>query len=124
VVLPSGTQGIDSAAPTGILKAVGCVSPKPCEGGVVVQQHAMALGYFLLAIFCVFTSATCESLNSLNFRLLIAPLWLAAMLAVWAGFMFLLRAFGVYPLKTFWNLLLVAQQPPVRQSRFKDEHTA
>lgn len=89
-----------------------------------MQQHAMALGYFFLAVFCVFTSATCESLNSLNFRLLIAPLWLAALLAAWAGFMFLLRAFGVYPLKTLIKWMLAAQQPPVRERRSMDEQTA
>ena len=85
-----------------------------------MQQHAMALGYFFLAAFCVFTSTTCDSLN---FRFLIAPLWLAATLAAWAGSMFLLRAFGVHPLKTLINLMLAAQQPPVRQPRSMDEQT-
>ncbi len=86
----------------------------------MVQQHAMALGYFFLAVFCVFTSTTCDSLN---FRFLIAPLWLVAMLSLWTGSIFLLRAFGVYPLKTFIKWLLVAQQPPVRQPRSMDELT-
>ena len=90
--------------------------------GFALKKHAMALGYFFLAVFCVFTSAHC-------FRGLHLPLWMAALAATLAGVGYLLSACAVtlqagktWLTHWFMHMFHLAQQPPVRESKLGDEH--
>jgi hypothetical protein len=85
-----------------------------------VQKNAMALGYFFLAVFCVFASA--HSSRGLH-----VPLLLAALAATLVGIGFLLSALaqpfqaGLAWLKQWLvQLFHQAQQPPVRESKLRD----
>ena len=87
-----------------------------------MQKHAMALGYFFLAVFCVFTSAH-------SFHGLYLPLLLAALVATLAGVGYLLSACAValqaartWLSRWFVRTFHLAQQPPVRESTLGDEH--
>jgi hypothetical protein len=85
-----------------------------------VQQHAIALGYFYLAVICVFTSAH----SFVEFRV---PLLFAAILALVAGVGYvasplaarLRRAQG-------WiaQLIRAAQEPPSSASAADDDQPA
>ncbi|MBX3449225.1 MAG: hypothetical protein KF777_06685 [Planctomycetaceae bacterium] len=84
----------------------------------MMQKHTMALGYFFLAIFCIFTSAQ-ESL-----RMFSPPLLVAAFAAAMMGLGFLLSA--VAPLFAavkdwFIRLMRLAQQPPVEHKPLSAE---
>ncbi len=86
-----------------------------------MQKHALALGYFFLAVFCVFTSAQ-------SFRELHRPLLLAALVATLAGVGYLLShyALTLQAAKTwlshwFVRMFHLAQQPPVRESKLRDD---
>jgi hypothetical protein len=85
--------------------------------GVVVHQHAIALGYFFLSIFCVFTSA--HSFVELRVALL-----LAALMALVAGVAYVaspliarLRAVQAW----FVQIIRLAQEPPRHSSAAADE---
>ncbi len=87
-----------------------------------MQKHAMALGYFFLAVFCVFTSA--HSFHGLHL-----PLLLAALAAAVAGVGYLLSACAetLQAARTrlsqwFVRMFHLAQQPPVRESKLGDEY--
>ena len=87
-----------------------------------MQKHAMALGYFFLAVFCVFTSAH-------SFRELLLPLLLAALAATLAGVGYLLsvcavtlQAWKTWLSHWFVRMFHLARQPPVRESKLGDEH--
>ncbi len=89
--------------------------------GLTMQKHAMALGYFFLAVFCVFTNAHCI----LGLHL---PLLWAALAAAVAGVGYLLSACAVtlQAGKTrlshwFVRMFHLAQQPPIRESSLRDE---
>ena len=86
-----------------------------------MQKHAMALGYFFLAVICVFTSAH-------SFRGLHLPLLLAALFATLAGVGYLLSACAVTlqagkARLSHWFVCMfhLAQHPPVRESKLGDE---
>ena len=75
------------------------------------QKHAIALGYFALAVFCVFTG----SQGRLAFR---TPLLLGAALALGAGCLFLASAcYGPLCAAIEWltGMSRLAQEPPARQ---------
>jgi hypothetical protein len=77
----------------------------------MMQKHALALGYFFLAIFCVFTSSQ-ESL-----RMFTPPLTVAALAAALMGMGFLFSACApLFPAVKDWLVRQVrlAQQPPLR----------
>lgn len=77
-----------------------------------MQKHAMALGYFALAVFCVFTG----SQGLLAFR---TPLLVGAALALGAGCVFLASAcYGPLCAAIEWltGMSRLAQKPPARQS--------
>jgi hypothetical protein len=82
--------------------------------------HAMALGYFFLATFCLFVSAN-------TFVEFCLPLLIAALAAMGAGLGFLMVACSAQLqaskqwLKSLWG---IARQAPVRQSNFGDEPSA
>ena len=87
-----------------------------------MQKHAITLGYFFLAVFCVFTSTH-------SFRGLHLPLLLAALAAAVAGVGYLLsvcamtlQAGMTWLSHWFVRMLHLAQQPPVRESKLGDEH--
>ncbi len=75
-----------------------------------MQKHAMALGYFFLAVFCVFTC-------SQGFlQLFYIPLLLAALAAALMGLGFLFSACApqFQALKNWLvQMVCLAQQPPV-----------
>lgn len=76
-----------------------------------MQKHAMALGYFALAVFCVFTG----SQGLLVFR---SPLLVGAGMALGAGCLFLVSAcYGPLCAAIEWltGMSRLAQEPPVRQ---------
>ena len=76
-----------------------------------MQKHAMALGYFALAVFCVFTG----SQGLLAFR---TPLLVGAALALGAGCVFLaLACYGPVCTAIEWltGMSRLAQKPPARQ---------
>jgi hypothetical protein len=81
-----------------------------------VQKHAIALGYFFLAMFCIFTSA--QSFYGLRILLL-----LAALAAVLAGFGVLFSPFAAR-LLACKNWLVqafnIARKPPVHDSKVGD----
>ena len=86
-----------------------------------MQKHALALGYFFLAVFCVFTSAH-------SFLGLHRPLLLLALVATLAGVGYLLSACAVtlQARKTwlshwFVRMFHLAQQPPIRESKLGDD---
>lgn len=79
----------------------------------------MALGYFFLAVFCVFTSAQ----SFIAFR---TPLLIAALVAALAGLGFLASACsGQLQAAKKWvvHLLQIARQPPVHRRDATEEHT-
>ena len=84
-----------------------------------MQKHALALGYFFLAVFCVFVSP-----NSYSF--LRFPLLLAAFTAALAGCGILLSACAVqlHAGKT-WLVQIIrkAQQPPVHDANPRNTKT-
>ena len=83
-----------------------------------MQKHAMALGYFFLAVFCVFTSDH----SFIGLRL---PLLLAALAATLAGVGYWLSAFAVTlqaGMTWFVRMFHLARQSPVRESKLGDEH--
>ncbi len=85
-----------------------------------MQKHAMALGYFFLAVFCVFTSAH-------SFRELHLPLLLAALAAtlVGVGYWLIACAATLHAGKTWCvRMFHLAQQPPVPESKLGDEHAS
>ncbi|AMV20322.1 hypothetical protein [Planctomyces sp. SH-PL14] len=76
-----------------------------------MQKHAMALGYFALAVFCVSTG----SQGLLAFR---TPLLLGAALSLGAGCVFLASAcYGPLCAAIEWltGMSRLAQEPPARQ---------
>jgi hypothetical protein len=82
-----------------------------------VQKHALALGYFFLAVFCILTSAH-------SFIELRIPLLLAAMISVLVGVNFVsepvllwLRGLSSW----FAKMYRVAQEPPHREPVANDE---
>jgi hypothetical protein len=91
-----------------------------------VQKHAMALGYFFLAVFCIFVSSV-----SVAFR---DPLQLAALIAVVAGLGFQFSAVAEFlraapkrlaqAPKRLAQLIRAAQEPPSHQTDLSDEHPA
>ena len=95
----------NDARPTTIHHAV-CLA----KIGYIVQKHAMALGYFFLAIFCLFT---CSQGFLQGFSI---PLLLAALAAAMMGLGFLLSAcapqFATFK-KWLVQMVRLAQQPPV-----------
>lgn len=85
-----------------------------------MQKHAMALGYFFLAAICIFVSSHCF----VAFRI---PLLVAALAATIAGFGFVFVACSAQlrAIKKWLTALLqIARQPPTRQAKARDEHTA
>lgn len=82
-----------------------------------MQKHALALGYFFLAVFCILTSAH-------SFIELRIPLLLAAMTSVLVGVSFVsepvllwLRGLSSW----FSKMYRVAQEPPHRERAANDE---
>jgi hypothetical protein len=76
-----------------------------------MQKHAMALGYFALAVFCVSTG----SQGLLAFR---GPLLVGAGMALGAGCLFLASAcYGPLCAAIEWltGMSRLAQEPPARQ---------
>ena len=87
---------------------------------VIMQKHAIALGYFFLAVFCIYTAT--EVIRELQ-------VWmaLAALIATLAGFGYLLSAFG-NQLKagTSW-FIKESRRPPqplAGESNIGEEQTA
>ena len=86
-------------------------------GGAIVQKHALALGYFFLAVFCVFTSA--HSFVQLRFLLL-----LAAILAVVVGVGYVASPLAARVRQvqaSMVELIRIARQPPTHGSATSDE---
>ena len=86
-----------------------------------MEKHAMALGYFFLAVFCIFTST--QSFLVL-FRI---PLLLAALAAALAGLGFLFGACAAqFQARKNWLVQMVrlARQPPTHPSTFREDHPA
>ena len=87
-----------------------------------MQKHAMALGYFFLAVFCIFTGS-----QVFGFRI---PLLLAALAAALTGVGFLLSACAVQFqaaknwLVQMWRLIPLARQLPTHPSTFREDHPA
>jgi hypothetical protein len=82
-----------------------------------MQKHAIALGYFFLAVFCIFTSAQ-------SFYELRIPLLLAALAAALAGFGILFSPFAarLQACKTWLvHMFNLARQPPVHDPKYGDE---
>lgn len=78
-----------------------------------MHKHAMALGYFFLAVFCIFTS----SQGSL--QLFAVPLLLAAMVALLVGLVFLWSACApqlAIAWKRLGEMVRLAQEPPLENS--------
>ena len=86
-----------------------------------MQKHAMALGYFFLSVFCIFTC-------SQGFLVLYCiPLLLAALAAALMGLGFLFSACAAqFQAGKNWLVQLVrlAQQPPAHPSTFREDHPA
>jgi hypothetical protein len=86
-----------------------------------MQRHAIALGYFFLAVFCIYVSAVAFG----GVRL---PMLAAAVAALAAGLGYLLHPHRAW-LQTraasmhqwLLQMLREAQHPPTRQSRPNDE---
>ena len=82
-----------------------------------MQKHAIALGYFFLAVFCILTSAQ-------GFYELRVLLLLAALAAALAGFVVLFSPFAAR-LRAFKNWLVqmfnLARTPPEHDSKRGDE---
>lgn len=78
-----------------------------------MHKQAMALGYYFLAVFCVLTSTFLG--HELSLLLLVA-----AVAAAIAGFGF---QFDI-PLtrRKLADLIQLAQEPPVRETKLSDEH--
>ena len=74
-----------------------------------MQKHAMALGYFFLSVFCIFTS----SQGYLPLRM---PLLIVSLLAALMGIGFLMSAWAAQ-FQTAWSwwlqLVRVGQQAPI-----------
>lgn len=96
----------------------GTPTTTPCslvsKGEYVMQKHALALGYFFLAVFCIFTC-------SQGFlQLFYIPLLLAALAAALMGLGFLLSACAPqFPAVKKWLVQMVrmAQEPPVESKQ-------
>ena len=93
-----------------------------------MQKHAMAMGYFFLAVFCIFTC-------SQGFLVLYkTPLLLAALAAALMGLGFLFSACvpqfqavknWVVAVKNWLvQMVSLAQQPPTHPSTFREDHPA
>jgi hypothetical protein len=89
-----------------------------------MQKHALALGYFFLAVFCMLTSAQ----SFVEFRI---PLLIAALLAVIAGVGYISAPLSAI-ISLVWQGVCgipswlvgmgrLAQQPPHREHVSKDE---
>lgn len=83
-----------------------------------MQKHAMALGYFFLAVFCLFTSSQILQLQG--------PLLLAALFAAFTGVGFFLNACAEqiqaakkWLLQIFWRLVRESEHP----SNYRDKHS-
>jgi hypothetical protein len=84
-----------------------------------VQKHAMALGYFILAVLCILAGS--QTLNGLRVLLL-----LAALVAALAGCGFLLSACAVQLYagkKWLIQMFRLAQQPPQYRVDSREEQT-
>ena len=85
-----------------------------------MEKHAMALGYFFLAVFCVFTSTQ----SIFEFRV---PLLLVALGAALTGLGFLFSACAAqFQAGKNWLVQMVrlARQPPTHPSTFREDHPA
>jgi hypothetical protein len=75
----------------------------------VMQKHAMALGYFFLSVFCIFTS-------SQGYLQLQMPLLVVSLLAALMGIAFLMSAWAAQ-FQTAWSwwlqLVRMGQQAPI-----------
>ncbi len=75
-----------------------------------MQKHAIALGYFFLSVFCIFTS------SQGYLELFCIPLLLVALVAALMGIGFLMSAWaGQFQAARKWLLQMVhlAQQAPI-----------
>lgn len=123
--IPSGRSTTELQSTT-VHREVDALSPfdhgtpttTPCslvgKGEYVMQKHALALGYFFLAVFCIFTC-------SQGFlQLFYIPLLLAALAAALMGLGFLLSACAPqFPAVKKWlvQMVRVAQEPPVESKQ-------
>jgi len=84
----------------------------------IVQKHAMALGYFFLSVFCVFTS----SQGYLNmFRI---PLFMVALVAALMGLgYFIIACAAQFQMARSWLLQMVrlAKQSPVDRNQQSED---